>query len=88
MAQIAVWTMLVPDCIALSLLSAAVLVKKKAIDTCFHMHTVTASTWSHVPRVEKNAYPTTQQAQENVATKKSSRPQLQSCGKSKTKPLT
>jgi hypothetical protein len=57
-----------------------ILVEKKAVDTCFHIHTVAVSTWSHVGRVEEIAYPTTEQALKNVATPKSSRPQLQSCG--------
>jgi hypothetical protein len=46
-------------------------VEKKANDSCFHIHAETISTWSHVGRVEKNAYPTTKQTQKNGATTKS-----------------
>jgi hypothetical protein len=57
--------MRVPACIACSLLSADVL--KKTNDTCFYNYNLALSTWSHVELVHKNPYPTTQQAQKNVA---------------------
>jgi hypothetical protein len=44
---------------------------------------LTTSTWSYAGRVEKNAYPTTEQIKKNGAIPKSNRPQLQTCGNSK-----
>jgi hypothetical protein len=61
-----------------------ILVQKKTNDTCFHIHTETDSTWSHAGGVEKNAYPTPQQTQKNIAATKSNCIQLQSCGTLKT----
>ncbi len=46
--------MLIPNCIVLLI----VLWRKKAVDTCLYIHAVAASTWTHVSRVEKIAYPT------------------------------
>jgi len=72
----------VPACIALSLLST-ILVQKKTNDTCFHIHTATASTWSHAGHVKKNAHPTPKQTQKNVATPKSDLNLKQTCGSPK-----
>ncbi len=55
-----------------------------SVDTCFHIHTAAASTWTHVSHVEKNAYPTPKQAHKTVAVAKRNVLLLQSCGNSKT----
>ncbi len=78
------WAMLVPELHCAVHCYSTILVKKKPDDTCPHIHTAAASTWSHVGRVEKISYPTPKQAPKNVATTKSNRPQLQSRGNSKT----
>jgi hypothetical protein len=59
-------------------------VKKKADVACFHTHTAAASAWSYAGHVEKKAVATPRQAKKNNATTKSKRPQLPSCGNSKT----
>ncbi len=52
--------------------------------TCVHNYFRLAYTWRYVKLVKENAYPTTKQTPKNVATKKSSSPQLQSCGEFRT----
>jgi hypothetical protein len=42
-------------------------VNSLANSTYLHIHTAAASAWSHVGRVEKNAYPTCKQAPKTVA---------------------
>jgi hypothetical protein len=70
--------MLVPACIAQII--AVHYHATKANDTCFHTHIPTASAWSHAGRVEENGFLTLKRTLRNVATKKSNRHQLQSCG--------
>jgi hypothetical protein len=70
--------MLVSACIVLTI--AVHCHAKKTNDTCFYTHIPIVPAWNHVWRVEKNALPTPKQAPEKVATPKSSRLQLQSCG--------
>jgi hypothetical protein len=55
-------------------------VQKKTNDTCFYNHNLAHSTWIHDELVQKNPYPTTQQAQKSVVTTKSNRHPLQSWG--------
>jgi hypothetical protein len=49
----------------------------------FHNHTAAVSTWSHVEHVEKNLYTTPKQTKKKVASPKSNRFQLPSCGSHK-----
>jgi hypothetical protein len=43
---------------------------EKTVDTCFHIHTGSACAWSHVGRVEKNAYATSKQTPKTIANPK------------------
>ncbi|MCL5877474.1 MAG: hypothetical protein M1540_06655 [Candidatus Bathyarchaeota archaeon] len=52
----------------------------KTNSTWFHIHKKASSTWGHVGRVEKNAYATPKQTTKTVATAKSNRLQMPSCG--------
>jgi hypothetical protein len=46
-----------------------IFVQKKASYTCFHNHTVAASTWNYADHVKKNEYLTSKQAQKTLQTK-------------------
>ncbi len=72
------WAMIVPACIVLIIAVTATL-RKQMIHAFTHTSSP-APAWNHVPRVEKNAFLTLKQTLKNVATTKSNRIQLQSCG--------
>jgi hypothetical protein len=59
-------------------------VAKRSVDTCFHIHIQPCSTWSHVGRVERNAYATPKQTLKNSANVECSGLLSKSCGNSKT----
>jgi hypothetical protein len=63
-------------------------VEKFPLVMLFHMHIEAASTLFHAGCVVKKAYATPHQELENVATPKSNRRLLLSCGISKNKTLT
>jgi hypothetical protein len=57
-----------------------ILVKKKTVDTCVHIHNQSNASYRHAGHVEKNAYPTPKQTLKNNAETKSSFSLQPSCG--------
>jgi hypothetical protein len=52
--------------------------------TCFHTHTLAASTWSNAGHVEKNAYPTPKQKKKTIVKAERKHPLKPSCGTPQT----